>query len=133
MAALPQQPHSSRFADQPGTSPFVDTSTFLGPNPTDNFLFARDSGAARNNLLCGHRLGMFKTVYPVPVFTNPHRIRSAEPFLRVANRLCDVSKKFGGPDSIHYAMVARKCQGHHGANPGATVHRDDPVHDPSNC
>jgi hypothetical protein len=66
-AQRPQQPHSSRFAGQP----FVDTSTFLGPNPTDNFLFDHDSGAARNNLLCGHRLGMFKTVYPVPVFTDP--------------------------------------------------------------
>jgi hypothetical protein len=31
MAALRQQPHSSRFADQPGTSPFVDRSRFSGP------------------------------------------------------------------------------------------------------
>src|SRR5450631_1432425 len=33
MATLRQQPDGFRFADQPGASPFLDTSAFIGTNP----------------------------------------------------------------------------------------------------
>ena len=44
MATLRQQPDGFRFADQPGTSPFLDTRAFIGTSPTGTKLLRYGQG-----------------------------------------------------------------------------------------